>query len=109
MFRFHANVKRRAIMNPEQRTAVVAYLDALLIEVAAASSSTSTAPSATLGREARRFVGDFREVRQAAASTLSARPGGSRVSVRSSIRATVFVEGDPRAAAALGGAAAAVR
>ena len=68
MFRHHANVKRRAIMNPEQRTAVVAYLDALLIEVNSCLELDEHAPSATLGREARRFVGDFREVREAAAA-----------------------------------------
>ena len=68
VFRHHANVKRRAIMNPEQRTAVVAYLDALLIEVTSCLDLDEHAPSATLGREARRFVGDFREVREAAAA-----------------------------------------
>lgn len=68
VFRFHANVKRRAIMNDEQRTAVVAYLDALLIEVGSCLELDEHAPSATLGREARRFVGDFREVREAAAA-----------------------------------------
>ena len=68
VFRHHANVKRRAIMNPEQRLAVVAYLDALLIEVTSCLDLDAHAPSATLGREARRFVGDFREVREAAAA-----------------------------------------
>jgi hypothetical protein len=68
VFRHHANVKRRAIMNPEQRTAVVAYLDALLVEVTSCLDLDEHAPSATLGREARRFVGDFREVREAAAA-----------------------------------------
>ncbi len=68
VFRHHANVKRRAIMSPEQRTAVVAYLDALLIEVGSCLELDEHAPSATLGREARRFVGDFREVREAAAA-----------------------------------------
>jgi len=68
VFRFHASVKRRTIMNPEQRTAVVAYLDALLLEVASCLDLDEQAPSATLGREARRFMGDFQEVRQAAAA-----------------------------------------
>ena len=49
VFRHHANVKRRAIMNPEQRTAVVAYLDALLIEVNSCLELDEHAPSATLG------------------------------------------------------------
>jgi hypothetical protein len=68
VFRQHVNVRRRAIMNPEQRTAVVAYLDALLLEVTSCLELDQHAPSATLGREARRFVGDFREVREAAAA-----------------------------------------
>ena len=55
-------------MNPEQRTAAVADLDALLLEVASCLELDEQAPSATLGREARRFMGDFREVRQAAAA-----------------------------------------
>jgi hypothetical protein len=68
VFRHHANVKRRAIMSPEQRTAVVAYLDALLLEVGSCLDLDEHAPSATLGREARRFMSDFAEVRQAAAA-----------------------------------------
>ena len=47
---------------------MVAYLDALLIEVGSCLELDEHAPSATLGREARRFVGDFREVREAAAA-----------------------------------------
>ena len=38
------------------------------VERAALLDLDEHAPSATLGREARRFVGDFREVREAAAA-----------------------------------------
>lgn len=53
------------IMNAEQRTAVLAYLDALLLEVTRCLDLDEHAPSATLGREARRFIGDFSRVRHA--------------------------------------------
>jgi hypothetical protein len=65
VFRCHASVRRRVVMSPEQRTAVLAYLDALLTEVASCLALDEHAPSATLGREARRFVDDFTGVRKA--------------------------------------------
>jgi hypothetical protein len=68
VFRCHTNVRLRAMMNREQRTAVLAYLDALLVEVASCLELDQHAPSATLGREARRFLGDFTEVREATAA-----------------------------------------
>jgi hypothetical protein len=69
VFRHHANVRRRMVMSAEQRTAVLAYLDALLVEVASCLELDDHAPSATLGREARRFVDDFTRVREAAFAT----------------------------------------
>lgn len=68
VFRPHAQSKRRTIMDHEQLTAVLAYLDALLAEVTRCIDLDEHAPSATLGREARRFVTDFTEVRLAAVS-----------------------------------------
>ena len=65
VFRFHASERRRFAMNSEQRTAVVAYLDALLLEVTRCIELEDHAPSATLGREARQFVGAVSEVRGA--------------------------------------------
>jgi hypothetical protein len=67
VFRDHGTGTRRVVMNSEQRVAVVAYLDALLVEVASCLELDQHAPSATLGREARRFMGDFSEVRRVAA------------------------------------------
>jgi hypothetical protein len=67
VFRPHANMKQRTIMNDEQRLAVLAYLDALLAEVAHCVDLDAHAPSPTLAREARRFLGDFKEIRAAAA------------------------------------------
>ena len=65
VFRYHASERRRFAMSDEQRTAVVAYLDALLLEVARCIDLEEHAPSATLGREARQFVGAVTEVRGA--------------------------------------------
>ena len=65
VFREHTNSRRRPTMAPEQRDAVVAYLDALLAVVAECGKLDEHAPSATLGVEARRFVTDFTRVREA--------------------------------------------
>lgn len=53
-------------MAPEQRDAIVAYLDALLAVIGECCKLERHAPSATLGVEARRFVADFTKVREAA-------------------------------------------
>jgi hypothetical protein len=66
VFRYHASERRRFAMSTEQRAAVLAYLDALLLEVARCIELEGHAPSATLGREARQFVGAVTEVRGAA-------------------------------------------
>jgi hypothetical protein len=65
VFRYHASERRRFAMNADQRSAVVAYLDALALEVARCIELEEHAPSATLGREARQFVGAVTEVRRA--------------------------------------------
>ena len=65
VFREHGNIRRRPAMEPDQRAAVVAYLDALLKVVAGCCELDEHAPSATLGREARRFVADLSKVREA--------------------------------------------
>jgi hypothetical protein len=67
VFRYQVREGRRAAMNAEQRTAVLAYLDALLLEVAKCLDLDEYAPSATLGREARHFIDDFNKVRSALA------------------------------------------
>jgi hypothetical protein len=66
VFRHHVGERRRYPMNPEQRTAVVAYLDALLLEVGRCIELEEHAPSARLGREAREFIGAVTEMRRAA-------------------------------------------
>jgi hypothetical protein len=65
VFRGHANPRCRPVMEPDQRDAVVAYLDALLAVVGECCTLDSHAPSATLGTEARRFVADFTKIREA--------------------------------------------
>lgn len=63
-----SSAHRRHAMSDEQRAAVLVYLDALLVAVASCVALDGHAPSRTLGREARRFIGDFTEIRQAAAA-----------------------------------------
>ena len=65
VFRPQTREGRRTTMNTEQRAAVLAYLDAVLSEVTKCVDLDQHAPSATLAREARRFVGDFNRVRLA--------------------------------------------
>lgn len=65
VYREHTNSRRRPTMEPEQRDAVVAYLDALLAVVGECCKLDEHAPSATLCTEARRFVTDFTKVREA--------------------------------------------
>lgn len=67
VFRHHASERRRYVMDSEQRTAVVAYLDAVLVEVGRCISLEEHAPSPRLGREARHFVSALAEMRRAAA------------------------------------------
>jgi hypothetical protein len=59
---------RRHLMNSEQRAAVLAYLDALLVAIASCIDLDEHAPSQTLARKARGFVTDFTEVREAVAA-----------------------------------------
>lgn len=66
VFRPHATTKQRTALNEEQRLAVLAYLDAVLAEVGHCIDLGPHAPSDRLDREARRFVGDFTEIRAAA-------------------------------------------
>mgnify|MGYP001156537440 CR=1 FL=1 len=65
VFRYHASSRRRSTMSGEQRAAVVAYLDALVTAVGRCIDLEEHAPSATLGREARQFVGAAAEARRA--------------------------------------------
>jgi hypothetical protein len=66
VFRYHVSERQRYPMEPAQRTAVLVYLDALLLEVTRCIEIEDHAPSATLGREARQFVGAVTELRRAA-------------------------------------------
>lgn len=70
VFRHHASERRRYVMSSEQRTAVLAYLDAVLVEVGRCIGLEEHAPSARLGREARDFVSAVAEMRRAAAEPL---------------------------------------
>lgn len=66
VFNMQVREGRRTLMNVEQRAAVLAYLDAVLLEVTKCVDLDQHAPSPTLAREARRFIGDFSKVRLAA-------------------------------------------
>lgn len=66
VFRHHDSERRRHPMSLEQRTAVLAYLDAVLVEVGRCLDLEDHAPSARLGREAREFVSAVTDMRRAA-------------------------------------------
>lgn len=67
VFRYSASERRRYTMNAEQRSAVLTYLDATLLEVGRCIDLEEHAPSLRLGREAREFVSAVSELRRAAA------------------------------------------
>jgi hypothetical protein len=66
VFRHHASERRRSVMDAEQRTAVLAYLDAVLVEVGRCIDLEEHAPSPRLGREARAFATALTGMRRAA-------------------------------------------
>ena len=66
VYRHHDSERRRYPMSPEQRTAVLAYLDAVLVEVGRCLDLEEHAPSARLGQEAREFVSALAGIRRAA-------------------------------------------
>ena len=94
--------QRRAIMNPEQRTAVVAYLDALLTRSGELSRSRRAGSQRDAWPRGASVHGRFpaRCVEAAA----RARPGASyrRAASGAVFQHASLIEGDPRAAAALG-------
>lgn len=66
VFRYHDSERRRYPMSLEQRTAVLAYLDAVVSEVSRCLELEEHAPSGRLGREARQLVVAVTDVRRAA-------------------------------------------
>jgi hypothetical protein len=67
VFRRNTSERRRYAMNAEQRSAVLTYLDATLLEVGRCIDLEGHAPSPRLGREAREFVSAVSELRRVAA------------------------------------------
>ena len=66
VFRHHDSERRRYPLSHEQRTAVLAYLDAVLAEVSRCLELEGLAPSGRLGREARQLVVAVTDMRRAA-------------------------------------------
>jgi hypothetical protein len=65
----HTSPRRRYVMGLEQRAAVIAYLDALLVEIAGCAALDEHAPSRTLGREAHQLAADLIAIRAAVAAS----------------------------------------
>jgi hypothetical protein len=67
--RLHTGPRRRYVMDVNQRDAILAYLDALLSELAGCAALDAHAPSPTLGREAHRLAADLASIREATAAS----------------------------------------
>ncbi len=67
--RLYTGPRRRYVMDLGQRAAVLVYLDALLVELAACAALNEHAPSPTLGREAHRLAVDLTSIREAVAAS----------------------------------------